>query len=167
MPRPRQSYSDWPVHWEVIITCTVNNVFRIFEKKTHMLWKHPAPYLVVSSQASLASVASLASPSTKSSLIPRAIHLICPTPKNFLTWWPCSLTYDPDLRTWPRYFSTWPTCRNSGLYVCPFSHARWNTHTHRHTMSKLLHPSLTWGVIRSGETYIFLACSRSDTCHTA
>ncbi len=70
--------------------------------------------------------------------------------KHFLTWWPWPLTYDPDLRTWLRYFSTWPTCQNSGPYVCPFGRERGNTHTHRqthrHTMSKLLHPSLTRGV---------------------
>ncbi len=40
--------------------------------------------------------------------------------KTFLTWWPWPLTYDLDLRTWARYPSTWPTCQNAGLYVCPF-----------------------------------------------
>ncbi len=50
--------------------------------------------------------------------------------KCFLTWWPWPLTYDPDLRTWPRYSSIWPTCPNLGQYVCPFSHERGNTHTH-------------------------------------
>ncbi len=40
------------------------------------------------------------------------------SPKTFLTWWPSPLTYD--LWTWPRYSSTWPTCRIPGPYVCPF-----------------------------------------------
>ena len=39
--------------------------------------------------------------------------------KRFLTWtWP--LTYDLDLRTWPRYSPIWPSIQNSGPYVCPF-----------------------------------------------
>ena len=44
-----------------------------------------------------------------------------------------TLTYD--LRTWPRYFQPWPTCRNSSLYVCLFGQdseidVRTDTHTH-------------------------------------
>ncbi len=66
----------------------------------------------------------------------------------FLTWWPWPLTYDLDLRTWPRYPSTWPSCKNSGPYVCPFT---CESETHRPTdgqiVSKLLHPLLTRGVI--------------------
>ncbi len=75
--------------------------------------------------------------------------------KTFLTWWPWPLTFDLDLRTWPRYPSIWPTYQNSGLYVCPFKQESGNrhTHTHRHTMSKLLHPSLTRGVIK-GTTFV-------------
>ncbi len=119
-------------------------------KKTHTLWKHPASYLYSHIPQSL----------PRHQLLPWhwwSHHWFqepdMPHPeKCFLTWWPWPLTYDPDLRTWPRYSSTRPTCRNSGLYVCPFSRERGNTHTHththtdRHTMSKLLHPSLTRGV---------------------
>ena len=53
--------------------------------------------------------------------------------KMFLTWWPLPLTYDPDLQTWPKYSSTWPICRKSGPYVCPFSRERGNAHTDTQT----------------------------------
>ncbi len=44
-----------------------------------------------------------------------------------------TLTSEPDLRNWPRYPSTWPTCWNSGPYVCPFSRESGNRHTHTQT----------------------------------
>ncbi len=60
----------------------------------------------------------------------------CPKWTFFTSWhWP--LTYDLDLRTWPRYPPS-PPCQNSGPYVCPFTQER-ETHTDTHTMSKLLH----------------------------
>ncbi len=71
--------------------------------------------------------------------------------KHFLTCWPWPLTYDLDLRTWPRYSSNWPTHQRSGLYVCPFGRESVHRQTDRQTMSKLLHPSLTRGVM----TYTF------------
>ncbi len=49
----------------------------------------------------------------------------------FLTSWPWPLTYDLDLKTWPRYPSTWPPCQNSSPYVCPFGSESGNRHTHR------------------------------------
>ncbi len=75
--------------------------------------------------------------------IPASSAIGNPEKKIFLTWWPWPLTYDLDLQTWPTYPSTWPTWRNSGLFVCPFGCESGNTHT----MSKLLHPSLMQGVI--------------------
>ena len=70
-----------------------------------------------------------------------------------LDLWPMTLTWWP----WPRYPSTWPTCQNSGLYVCQFgrkreshTHTHTYTHTHRRTMPKLLHPLLTRGVKMKG-----------------
>ena len=57
------------------------------------------------------------------------IHLI--EKKFFFTWWPWPLTYDLDLRTWPRYPSTWPPCQNSGPYVCLFTRES-ETHTQTH-----------------------------------
>ncbi len=50
----------------------------------------------------------------------------------FLTSWPWLLTYDLDLRTWPRYPSTWPPCQNSSPYVRLFSQES-ETDTHRDT----------------------------------
>ncbi len=44
-----------------------------------------------------------------------------------------TFTFDLDLWTWPRYPSTWPTRRISGLYVCPFIQESGNTHTHTHS----------------------------------
>ncbi len=41
-----------------------------------------------------------------------------------------TLTFDLDLRTWPRYPSTWPPCHNSSPHVCPFG---WDSETDRHT----------------------------------
>ena len=56
-------------------------------------------------------------------------------------FWPGDL----DLGPWPRYPSTWPTCQNSSLYVCPFGYES-ETDRLTHTLPKLLHPSLTRGV---------------------
>ena len=70
--------------------------------------------------------------------------------KHFLTSWPWPLTYDLDLQTWPRYPSTWPTYRNSSLYVCPFGRESGNRYTHRQTHDvKIIRPdtSQTRGVI--------------------
>ena len=72
--------------------------------------------------------------------------------KRFLTKWPWSLTYDLDLQTWLRYPSTWPTYRNSSLYVCPFSRESGNTQTHTHTHKRCQNyytrhvTYVTWGV---------------------
>ena len=42
------------------------------------------------------------------------------------------MTLTFDLWPWPRYSSTWPPCRNSGRYVCPFIRKRkTNTHTQK------------------------------------
>ncbi len=44
----------------------------------------------------------------------KSLSLEKPNPiKRLLTWWPWPLTYDPDLRTWPRYPSIRPACWNS------------------------------------------------------
>ncbi len=64
---------------------------------------------------------------------------------NWHTCWNVSWPRDLDLQIWPIYPSTWPTCRNSSLYVCPFGRESGNRQTdwqtHRQTMSKLLHPT--------------------------
>ncbi len=39
----------------------------------------------------------------------------------FWTLWPWPLTYDLDLKTCPKYPSTWCSCQNLGLYVNAFS----------------------------------------------
>ncbi len=44
-------------------------------------------------------------------------------------WWPWPLTYDLDLRTWPRYPYTWPPCQNSSLHVCLLGHESGNRQT--------------------------------------
>ncbi len=46
-----------------------------------------------------------------------------------------TLTIDLDLQTWPRYPSTWPTCRNSSPYICPFGHESGNRQTDTHTQT--------------------------------
>ena len=89
-------------------------------------------------------------PHLQCSLIP-LMHAVT---VHYWAWWPWPLTYDLDLRTWPRYIHAWPTCQNSGLYVCLFGQdsetdTQTDTQTHRHTMPKLLHPPLTLGVISS------------------
>ena len=46
-------------------------------------------------------------------------------------FWPSDL--DLHLWFWPRYPSTWPPCKNSSLYVCPFGwDSETDTHTHTH-----------------------------------
>ena len=65
----------------------------------------------------------------------RAFHLKYPTPKNI--FWP--LTYDPDLKPWPRYPSIWPTCQNSGSNVCPFRRESGNRHLIPQSLSWHLH----------------------------
>ncbi len=51
-----------------------------------------------------------------------------------------TLTYDHDLRTHPRYPPTWPICRNSSMYVCPFGCENCEN-THSQAMPKL---HLSW-----------------------
>ncbi len=97
--------------------------------------------------------------------IAQAMHT---TKGRFWAWWPWPLTYDLNLRTWPRYLCPWPTCQNSGLYVCSFgqdSETDWHMDTQ--TMPKLLHPPLMRGVKNAdtlstpriiGLTVIFLGC---------
>ncbi len=111
-------------------------------KKTHTLWNTPRRIYTVVFLSRFLGI------SIDEVIIDSKSHSpdMANPKKTFLTWWPWPLTYDPDLQTWPRYFSTRPACQNSGPYVCPFGRERGNTHTDRHTMSKLLHPSLTRGV---------------------
>ena len=55
-----------------------------------------------------------------------------------------TLTYDPDVQTWPTYSSTRPTCPKSGLFVCPFGR---ESETQRHTLT---HKKISmWGVINN------------------
>ncbi len=55
-------------------------------------------------------------------------HFIGMQGKAFFTSWPWHLTYALNLWTWPRYPSTWPTYKQSDLYVCPFGRESGNTH---------------------------------------
>ena len=90
----------------------------IHVKKPHLLWKHPMSYSWVSS---------LAGPYTRFSEVNGTFQW------TFLTSWPWPLTYDLPIQLWPRYSSTWPTCQNSSLYVCPFGHESGNTQTDTYT----------------------------------
>ena len=86
-------------------------------------------------------------PHLQCSLIP-LMHAVT---VHYWAWWPWPLTYDLDLRTWPRYIHAWPTCQNSGLYVCLFGQdsetdGQTDTQTDTQTMPKLLHPPLTLAI---------------------
>ncbi len=97
----------------------------LLQKNSHLLWKHATSY----SYQLYSQVSSL--PGSQESME-------CPN-AHFLPLWPWPLTYDLDLRTWPRYLSTW---KNASLYVRPFGwDSETDTQTDTHTMSKLLHPS--------------------------
>ncbi len=82
-----------------------------FKKTTYAL-KTPSVVYVQSYSSVAFLVAAL--------IISRFIHYWQPKKTFFLTWWPWLLIYDLDLQTWSRYPSTWPTCKNSDLYVCMF-----------------------------------------------
>ncbi len=72
---------------------------------------------------SYSSVASLASPSMKSSMISKSDSIKIPI-KTFFDL----LTLTFDLWPWPRYSSTWPKCQYSGQFVCLFGRESGNTH---------------------------------------
>ncbi len=71
----------------------------------------------------------------------------CPN-EHYLTSWPWPVTYDLDIRFWPRYPPTWPACKNSSPYVCPFSRESDNRQTDD---VKTITPitSEAWGVINT------------------
>ena len=75
---------------------------------------------------------------TSSVLIDSSTTIVLPTMHatkgRFWAWWPWPLTYDLELRTWPRYLQPWPACQNSSLYVCSFGQdSETDGGTHRHT----------------------------------
>ncbi len=90
------------------------------QKKPHTLWKHLTAYSY-HSYSCLSFFLVNGQDSQKSMVSPI---------EQFLTSRPRPLTYDLDLKSWPRYPSTWPPCKNSCPYVCPF---RWYSETDRRT----------------------------------
>ncbi len=86
----------------------------------------------------------------------------------FLTSWPWPLTYILDLRTWPTYPSTWPSCQKSSPYVCMFGReSETDTHTHAQTdNAKTITPitSETWGVMKTVLAYPVIGLRRTLSC---
>ena len=110
----------------------VPNIFNpclpICSMKLHTLWKHPVPYLY-SRFLSCFLVISIDE-------VVNELHEPFHWKANEKVFWPCDndiiLTYDLDLQAWPRYSSTWFTCRNSGPYVCLLGQENGDTRSHTH-----------------------------------